>query len=104
MSPSPTPCEICKGACCESLVFSAFNADLREFLEARGRMLGDHHAEVETRCPKLTDCGRCSIHDTRPVTCRLYAVGSKACLDTVDRRRTGEQRDAILAAIKAQVS
>jgi Fe-S-cluster containining protein len=104
MSQSPTPCEICKGACCESLVFPAFNEDLREFLEVRGRMVDDYHAEVETRCPKLTACGRCSIHDTRPVTCRLYAVGSKACLDTVDRRRTGEQREAILAAIKAQVS
>ena len=99
---SANPCAICKGACCESLVFpGTSHKPSQEFYLARGILLDSGLYEVESRCPKLTPCGSCSIHDTRPEVCRSYQVGGPACVDTVMRRRHGEQRAQVLNAIAA---
>ena len=96
------PCAICKGACCESLVFPA-PAFTREgdFFSVRGERVDSGRVEVESRCPKLTACGSCSIHEQRPSLCRKFAVGGRHCVETVNRRRTGHQRLDILNALKA---
>ena len=96
------PCAICKGACCESLVFPApsFTSE-GDFLSVRGYHVDYDRVEVESRCPKLTDCGRCSIHERRPSVCRSFTVGGQRCVDTVNRRRSGQQRLDILNAIEA---
>ena len=98
---SPHPCSICKGACCESLVFPTPDlGDQREFMEARGvdfPIWG--HIEVESRCKNLTSCGSCGIHADRPKVCADYKVGGLMCLLTVNRRRTPEQAAQIIFAI-----
>jgi Fe-S-cluster containining protein len=96
------PCEICEGACCESLVFPApdFTPE-GKFLSVRGTRTNSDQVEVETRCPKLTPCGSCGIHADRPEVCRTYQVGGPACVSTVMRRRHGQQRAQVLNAIAA---
>lgn len=57
------------------------------------RWLGYHghsHAqgiEIEARCGKLQDDGRCGVYATRPMLCRVYKPGGPDCLDVVRRRR-----------------
>ena len=101
---SAHPCSICQGACCESLIFPA-PAFTREgdFFYARGKRVDSGRVEVESRCPKLTACGSCSIHEQRPSLCRKFAVGGRHCVETVNRRRTGQQRLDILNAIEALI-
>ena len=101
-----TPCELCRGACCESL-FMPIGPDRHsvEFYSTRGKvftLLGVRHKflEVEARCPNLASCGTCSTYETRPHQCRIYAVGSAECRLTVKRRRP-DQADAILSLIDA---
>ena len=98
---SAHPCEICKGACCESLVFPTPElGDQREFMEARGKPFPIWgYTEVESRCKNLTTCGSCGIHSDRPKVCADYKVGGLLCLLTIDRRRHGDQRTEILEAI-----
>ena len=95
------PCSICQGACCESLVFpsATLSETEREFLLTRGTRFGSGQIQVESRCPKLGAQGQCTCYATRPTACRTYKVGSQACLDTIDARRFGDQRKAILEAI-----
>ena len=52
-------------------------------------MIGDR-VKLEVRCTKLTDGGRCSIYDSRPLPCVLYEPGGVDCLSTVKERRTAE--------------
>jgi Fe-S-cluster containining protein len=95
------PCFICQGACCESLEFPVllFAPETIAFLMARGTPLGKRHVEIETRCPSLTDAGRCSCHGSRPAMCREYEVGGLVCRATVLRRRP-ESAKAIFEAMK----
>ena len=99
---SANPCAICKGACCESLVFPA-PAFTREgdFFSVRGERVDSGRVEVESRCPKLCNKGRCTIHHTRPAVCRAYKVGGIHCRQTIDRRRSSEHRVEILLALEA---
>lgn len=97
------PCEICKGACCESMLFTYPSglSLMDEFYSARGRLHSGHGViELETRCPNLTKTGKCGIYSCRPTVCRDYKVGSPMCLKTVELRRPGKQGIAILAAIE----
>lgn len=93
-----TPCDICKGACCESIVVTAAGfSDEAHWLRLHGKDVGGDSLEIEAPCRKLCN-GRCSIHDYRPSKCRLYAVGGPDCRATVLRRRP-EQAKEILAAM-----
>ena len=96
-------CEVCRGACCESLIFPAPElGDQREFMEARGTEFPIWgHIEVESRCKHLCKDGLCSIHTARPKVCQDYKVGGLLCLLTIQRRRSKEQAEAINAAIDA---
>ena len=89
-------CSECHGACCEQIVFPAPSdrASLA-FLLARGE--GERGPKkqwvrivLDTRCPKLTDDGRCGIYESRPLICAEYEPGGTACLAAVRRRRTPE--------------
>jgi Fe-S-cluster containining protein len=102
-NPDSHPCSICRGACCESLLFPTPReavSDSKDFLLARGRLIADGaFIEIETRCPKLTDQGSCGIYSSRPTACRTYEVGSDLCLATVKARRPWEVGQRILEAI-----
>ena len=97
------PCHICKGACCESMLF-AYPSGLPlmdEFYAVRGTGHADLGVvELETRCPKLSKCGECKVYDQRPRVCRDYKVGSDLCLKTIALRRKGHQGERILEAIR----
>ena len=91
-----TPCDVCKGACCETLVLPVelglmSNQDRRFF-----RLRGDFEPgglRVDAACRQLVD-GRCGVYETRPEACRTYEVGSSACRAAVRARRP-EIADAI---------
>lgn len=97
-------CEVCQGACCESLLLPIAKDD-RAFFATRGdvfTILGQPHdvLELPTPCRHLDACGKCGIYDARPQPCRTYEVGSKDCRLTVKRRRA-TKADKILALIDA---
>lgn len=110
-------CQLCRGACCESLVLNLPPTDSGTWLAYHALPLnppqdGVHRTntgpaaagngttmhEIEAKCRKLSTCGRCTIHTTRPEHCRTYAVGSPDCRSTVQRRRP-DQSAEILALI-----
>ena len=98
-----TACQICRGACCESLLVPlADKPALIEFYATRGSILrvGERPVlEVEARCRHLgAPEGHCTIYTNRPQPCVDYAVGSALCRDTVLRRRA-EQSGAIFALL-----
>ena len=99
-------CEVCRGACCESLLVPVMrDKDSRDFFATRGSVftvLGQPFdtLELPTPCRHLDACGKCGVYESRPQPCRTYEVGSKECRLTVKRRRT-EKADMILALIDA---
>lgn len=84
-------CELCKGACCESILIQIGNDPMTtEFYEARGSVFdiaGRTFAELPARCPYLSKAGRCMTYSQRPVACSRYVVGSLMCVATIERRR-----------------
>lgn len=111
-------CQLCRGACCESLVLNLPPTDSGSWLALHGLPVnppedGVHRTnpgpaaagngglglyEIEARCSKLSSCGRCTIHATRPEHCKTYAVGGADCRATVARRRP-RHASAILAIL-----
>ncbi len=92
-------CLECKGACCEMLVVPFFpNAVALEYWGARGQLLREEDetsVALDTRCPKLTRVGRCSIYENRPKICADFKVGGSGCLEAVKMRRTPEEYQRI---------
>lgn len=82
-----TACEICRGACCESIVVNLPATDAGAWLGLHGESIGGQRVEIAAPCRKLALCGSCTIHETRPEHCRTYAVGGDDCRATVARRR-----------------
>jgi hypothetical protein len=95
-------CQLCRGACCESLVLNLPPTDAGTWLGLHGKPItgpvGGGTHEIEARCTKLSSCGRCTIHTTRPEHCKSYAVGGADCRATVARRRP-RHAPAILAIL-----
>jgi Fe-S-cluster containining protein len=97
------PCEICRGACCESLLIPAFLIVDSEWAQARGLKRARASAwEVGLPCAKLSPLGGCSIYESRPMTCRNYQLGGYGCSWALERRRSRENREAVLAALNEQ--
>jgi Fe-S-cluster containining protein len=93
-----TACELCRGACCESLLEPVpIDPVLSEFRRARGKQITPKLIEMETVCPSLRD-GRCDRYKHRPAICEAYKVGGELCVATVKRRRP-QQAAAILALL-----
>jgi Fe-S-cluster containining protein len=97
-----TACELCKGACCESIVLP-INASptTTEFYAARGEVFmiaGSTYAEVPARCPHLSQSGKCKTYSNRPVACSRFTVGSTMCLTAIERRRPAQAK-AIMALL-----
>lgn len=81
-------CLVCRGACCEVSIDPTIDPGmLTRFIERRWIRL----RTVTGRCSKLSSEGRCTIHLTRPLICRVYQAGSAACLDVVHTRRCAEE-------------
>lgn len=79
-------CQICQGACCESLVFALPDTDLGRWLGFHGVVIELGKSELPAPCTKLCG-GQCTIHEDRPQHCRDYTVGGVDCRSTVLRRR-----------------
>lgn len=103
-------CLRCEGACCETfeLPIADLNppsTDAWAWLFVRGESVGgplfpwgdSSSLRFESRCPELTECGRCELHGTpdKPTVCVDMKPGCDDCLDAVRRRRTPEQYQQI---------
>ena len=100
-----TPCEICRGACCESLLLPGHLIVDLEWAQVRGMRLigaGREAWEISLPCTKLSPLGACSIYESRPKVCRDYRVGSYGCAWALERRRFHENREAVLASMNEQ--
>ena len=77
---NPT-CRDCRGACCKWLLVATEYPPAVEFLaETRGKRV-QGGVLVRSRCRHLTDDGLCSIQDTKPMACRVFAVGCRLCIE-----------------------
>jgi Fe-S-cluster containining protein len=92
-----TPCQLCRGACCESIVLTLGLSDSERWLGLHGRPIAPGQVELATPCTQLC-AGRCSIHASRPDHCRTYEVGGADCRATVLRRRPADA-ERIFAAM-----
>ena len=97
-----TACELCKGACCESILLPIDSSPMTtEFYSARGsvfQIANLNFAEIPSRCPHLSGSGKCKSYASRPVACSTFPVGSPMCLVAIERRRP-DQADAIKALL-----
>lgn len=85
-----TPCDLCRGACCETLVLPVELGLMSQQDKRFFRLRGDFEPgglRVDAPCRQLTDEGRCGIYQSRPDACRTYEVGSPACRAAVRARR-----------------
>jgi Fe-S-cluster containining protein len=104
-----TPCDICKGACCEifSVNFNGVAEDTLRWIRFHGIDMGEVPSGMvafNCRCSKLNNHGKCSIYDSRPEICRKFPVGSPACLKAVHERRSIHTAAKIEMAISRQVA
>ena len=99
-----TACELCKGACCESILLPIDASPMTtEFYEARGsvfELYGHQYAELPARCPYLSNLGKCMTYAQRPVACSRFVVGSVMCVTAIKRRRP-DRAEAIMALLPA---
>ena len=77
-------CEACGGKCCKYIRYPLDNIDTPDtaWLQARGVIVHDPkqmHYYMVSRCKFLDDADRCSIHSSRPISCRIYEVGGADC-------------------------
>ena len=100
MKNTVNPCDICRGACCETLVTPLSQDDrVNEWLAARGEVC-EKFVRLECRCKHLDPDGRCRIYRTRPQLCRDYPVGSPACIEAIRHRRSALMMDVIIRYIE----
>lgn len=94
------PCFICKGACCETIVFdeTKLSPNHHVWLSLHGE-IKEGMIELECKCKRLLDDGTCGDYENRPEMCRIFTMGGSACLNTIKRRRSNYQQKKILAAI-----
>ncbi len=73
-------CAQCGGECCKYITIPL--SELEEldipWLQARGMLYGPVW-RIKSRCPRLTDEGKCAIYETRPETCKMFEVGGQSC-------------------------
>jgi Fe-S-cluster containining protein len=89
-APTDDPCRDC-GVCC--LEFSLPPFDANELVRAPDDLVREIEAYVSSaRYRKENPClwldlasGRCKHHDVRPVLCRWFEPGGKACSELRDR-------------------
>ena len=100
-----SPCEICGGACCESIVLPWVRGDTKTeaWLSVRGERIDRETFALESRCKHLTNKGACGIHEQKPDICREYPIGGRACLAAIARRRIVDA-GRIIEAIEALFS
>lgn len=81
------PCDVCKGACCESFIAPVRYADedAQRWLSYHGEVVSQG-IMLDCKCSKLKH-GRCTIYDSRPKVCRDFQPGSPNCIAAVLRRR-----------------
>ena len=85
-----SPCEICKGACCESFTLRPkMDPDPENFvrwLQYHGELTANGY-EFKCKCSQLTAGGKCGVYESRPKLCQDYQVGSLHCRAAVLKHR-----------------
>jgi Fe-S-cluster containining protein len=103
IEPPPHPCDVCRGACCQSFLVPLPRdprPDVVRFLGLRGS-IERGFLRVDRACDELSDDGRCNIYDRRPQPCREYKVSGPDCRRAVDLRRTSAEAQAIFDTMEA---
>ncbi len=95
-------CFLCRGACCESLVLAQIPSDAGIWLSYHGTATPDGKVEFPLPCSKLSECGKCTIHDNRPKICAAFEVGGADCRATVQRRRSNIAHEIFMAMDRAK--
>lgn len=92
-------CELCRGACCETLSVplnvGTLSNDSRRYFRMRGRIEGST-LRLDAPCQALTGEGTCGVYSTRPQGCKDYVVGGDACVAAVRAQRCRPDADQIL--------
>src|SRR3989304_4465568 len=82
-------CKLCKGACCECIMlpWESVAQEDRDWFALHGRPFTTG-VDLSIPCSKF-NCltGRCTIYETRPETCKKFAVGSPGCRLVIAVRR-----------------
>lgn len=60
--------------------------DAQRWLGYHGE-IGENSVRLECKCDKFKH-GRCTIYDSRPEVCRVYAVGSAGCIEAIKHCRS----------------
>lgn len=95
-----SPCEICKGACCErfGINFKDHSEDTFRWFAYHGESKG-RIVFFDCKCKWLKD-GKCSIYDDRPQLCKDYAVGSRPCIEAIMNKHRDNTRKKIFKAME----
>jgi len=84
MIPEQLNCDECMGTCCRYMVIPIANLtpDEEKWLVLHGVLFTRRGAIFSMPCKKLTDSGKCSIHESaeRPAICARARVGGSDCL------------------------
>jgi len=95
-------CSACKGACCETLVLPMpRDPEAAQWITLRGRKEGAT-VRLTVTCNELTKDGKCGIHEYKPHACRVYDVGSPACIAAIRAQRPKEAAQLIKLARENQ--
>ena len=98
-------CELCRGACCETMVIpirrEEMSNDEAVWIGMRGKVIDDS-VVLRCACSNLAEDGSCGIYATRPQVCRTYEVGGPECRTTVRLFRRAQAAD-IFEAMKSNI-
>ena len=90
-------CEVCRGACCETIVLHVTvpTVDMANYVQLHSVPVeGSPFVKdrvFECKCTALSSAGRCNVYQARPQVCRDYRAGGVECLRTVVSRRTKKE-------------
>lgn len=71
-------CNLCRGACCESVIIAVPDPSDQQWLDLHGTPT-EAGTMLRCRCSKLRPDGLCGIYETRPKTCRVFEPGCVGC-------------------------
>jgi hypothetical protein len=94
-------CDACRGACCATLVLPLpIDGDAAVWITLRGKREGDM-VRINAPCNELVN-GLCAIHETKPHICKIFAVGSPACIAAIRAQRPRQAAELIELARRHQ--
>ena len=81
-----TPCQKCEGSCCTYMIVDAGVGVVwdEHWLEVHNSKQVADGIEIDMPCNQLVD-GQCAIYENRPMSCKLFRLGSDECIKAIIR-------------------